>query len=68
MPEIGEEEFRLLAEMQLLGRIMRRCGSVHDAEFERAQAALAKAINRLASLATLRDRSLPAPPGAGFEV
>jgi hypothetical protein len=64
--DIGEEPFQLLGEIQNLGRIMRRCASVHDPEFIAAQTALARAINRLASLPTLRDRSLPG--GGGIEV
>jgi hypothetical protein len=57
MPDISDDHFRALAEIQALGRIMKRCSSIHEPEFKQAQAALTMALNRLASLPTLRDRS-----------
>jgi hypothetical protein len=57
MPEISDEHFRVMAEIQGLARVMKRCSSVHEAEFRQAQAALTMALNRLSSLPTLRDRS-----------
>jgi hypothetical protein len=58
MPDISDDQFRVLAEMQALGRIMKRCVSVHEPEFVEAQTALTMAINRLASLPTVSDRTL----------
>jgi hypothetical protein len=58
MPDISDDQFRLLAEIQHLGRVMKRCVSVHEPQFAEAQNALSMAINRLASLPTVRDRSI----------
>jgi|GEM_PF-4070906 hypothetical protein len=63
MPEISDDQFLVLAEIQTLGRAMKRCSSVRDPEFQQAQAALTMALNRLASLPTVRDRSLRASGG-----
>jgi hypothetical protein len=57
MPEISDDQFRALAEIQDLGRLMKRCSSIHEPEFKQAQTALTMALNRLASLPTVRDRS-----------
>lgn len=57
MPEITDDQFRVLAEIQDLARTMKLCGSVHEPAFQEAQAALTMALNRLASLSTVRDRS-----------
>ncbi len=57
MPEISDDQFRVLAEIQTLARVMKRCSSVQDPEFQRAQSALSMALNRLSRLPTLRDRS-----------
>ncbi|HTH96261.1 MAG TPA: hypothetical protein VL574_02525 [Stellaceae bacterium] len=61
MPEITDDHFRLLVEMQNLGRIMKRCSNVREPDFTAAQSALALAINRLSSLPTVRDLSRDAP-------
>jgi hypothetical protein len=58
MPDISDDHFHTLAEIQALGRIMKRCSTVNDPEFQRAQSALTMALNRLASLPTVRDRSI----------
>jgi hypothetical protein len=63
MPEINEDQFQALAEIQTLSRTMKRCGSVRDPEFIAAQNALTMALNRLASLPTVRDRSEAAARG-----
>jgi hypothetical protein len=67
MPEITEDQFRVLAEIQNLGRVMKHCGSIHEPEFKAAQAALTMALNRLASLPTVRDRSISGTPHGGIE-
>jgi hypothetical protein len=65
MPEISEDQFQTLAEIQALSRTMKRCGSVREPEFAAAQNALTMALNRLASLPTIRDRAEPS--GRGIE-
>jgi hypothetical protein len=65
MPEISEDQFHVMVEIQDLARIMKRCSSIHEPAFQRAQAALTMALNRLSSLPTLRDRATR--PG-GIEV
>ena len=67
MPEISDDQFHALAEIQQLGRIMKQCSSVHDAEFQQAQTALTMALNRLASLPNVRDRSLDGHAARGIE-
>jgi len=67
MPEISDDQFHTLAEIQNLGRIMKRCSSIHDPEFQQAQSALTMALNRLASLPTVRDRSLSSATSGGIE-
>ena len=67
MPEISDDQFHTLAEIQNLGRIMKRCSSIHDPEFQQAQTALTMALNRLASLPTVRDRSLASVTAGGIE-
>ena len=64
MPEISDEQFQVTAEIQELARRMKRCSSIHDPEFQRIQAALTVALNRLSSLPTLRDRAIPHRPGS----
>jgi hypothetical protein len=67
MPEISDDQFRVLAEIQALGRVMKRCGSIHEPEFKAAQTALTMALNRLASLPTVSDRSVRGVGSGGIE-
>jgi hypothetical protein len=67
MPDISDDQFRALAEIQALGRVMKSCSSIHEAEFKQAQTALTMALNRLSSLPTVRDRSLNSVGSGGIE-
>ncbi len=64
MPEISDEHFQVMAEIQELARRMKRCSSTREPEFQKAQSALSMALNRLSSLPTLRDRALSQRPGS----
>ncbi len=64
MPEISDEQFHVMAEIQELARRMKRCSNTREPAFQQAQSALSMALNRLSSLPTLRDRSAPRRPGS----
>jgi hypothetical protein len=64
MPEISDEQFQIVAEIQALTRRMKRCSNTREAEFQQAQSALSMALNRLSSLPTLRDRAAAHRPGS----
>jgi hypothetical protein len=64
MPEVSDEQFHVMAEIQGLARMMKRCSSIHEPEFQQAQAALTMALNRLSALPTLRDRAGSSRPGS----
>jgi hypothetical protein len=68
MPEISDDQFRALAEIQALGRVMKGCSSIHEPAFQQAQTALTMALNRLSSLPTVRDRSQNRAGSGGIEV
>lgn len=68
MPEISDDQFRLLAEIQHLARAMKQCSNIHEPEFQQAQAALTMALNRLSSLPTVRDRASGGHHTGGIEV
>jgi hypothetical protein len=63
MPEISDDHFQVMAEIQGLARVMKRCSSMRDPAFQQAQNALSMALNRLSSLPTLRDRATAHRPG-----
>jgi len=64
MPEISDEQFQVMAEIQALTRRMKRCSNTKEPEFLQAQSALSMALNRLSSLPTLRDRAAAHRPGS----
>ena len=57
MAEVTEDQFRLLAEIQRLARIMKLSGSVRDQAFQDAQSRLTQMLNQLSASPTVIDRS-----------